>query len=82
MRLSSCGHLRGGGGAAEFLREDMVEASPMVWLIQVDGFVLDARHVPVEIQVQAFEKGIIPYIPALGPDGTAAFLDEIGNVRS
>lgn len=65
-------------GAAEFLREDMVEASPVVWFIQVDGLVLDARHVPVEIQVQAFEKGIIPYIPALGRDGTAAFLNEIG----
>jgi hypothetical protein len=44
----------------------------------VDGFVLDARHVPAEIQVQAFEKGIIPYIPALGRDGTAALLNEIG----
>jgi len=65
-------------GAAEFLREAMVGASPMVWLIQVDGFVLDARHVPVEIQAQAFEKGIIPYIPPLGRDGTAALLNEIG----
>jgi Domain of unknown function (DUF6398) len=70
--------LKMGWGAAEFLREDMVEASPMIWFIQVDGFVLDARHMPVEIQVQAFEKGIIPYIPALGRDGTAAFLNEIG----
>jgi hypothetical protein len=65
-------------GTAEFLREAMVEASPMVWFIQVDGFVLDARHAAVEIQVRAFEKGIIPYIPALGRDGTAAFLNEIG----
>jgi hypothetical protein len=65
-------------GAVEFLREAMVEASPMVWLIQVDGFVLDARNMPVEIQAQAFGKGIIPYIPALGREGTAALLNDIG----
>jgi len=34
---------------------------------------LDVRHVPLEIQVAAFGRGFIPYIPALGPDGTAAW---------
>jgi hypothetical protein len=29
--------------------------------------------------VQAFEKGFIPYIPALGREGTAALLGEIAN---
>ena len=36
-------------GKAEFLREDMIEANPMVWFIQVDGIVLDARYAPPEI---------------------------------
>ena len=62
-------------GKAEFLREDMIEANPMVWFIQVDGIVLDARYAPPEIQLQAFEKGFIPYIPALGREGTAALLN-------
>ena len=66
-------------GKAEFLRADMIEANPMVWFIQVDGFVLDARHAPPEIQLQAFEKGFIPYIPALGREGTAVLLSEIAN---
>ncbi len=60
------------------LREDMIEANPMVWFIQVDGLVLDARHAPPEIQLQAFMKGFIPYIPPLGREGTAALLREIG----
>ena len=61
-------------GTAEFLRRDMVDASPMIWLIQVDGLIVDARELPPQIQAQAFEMGIIPYIPALGRDGTAEWL--------
>jgi len=37
---------------------------PMAWLIQVDGIVVDARHVPIELQRQAFARGLIPYVPA------------------
>ena len=56
----------------------MIEANPMVWFIRVDGIVLDARHAPPEIQLQALVKGFIPYIPTLGRDGTAALLNKIG----
>jgi hypothetical protein len=66
-------------GAVEFLREDMIEASPMIWFIQVDGLIVDARGLPLPVQVQAFEAGVIPYIPALGRDGTAAWLTESGS---
>jgi hypothetical protein len=38
----------------------------------VNGLAVDARHVPLDIQVEAFERGLIPYVPALGPDGTEA----------
>ncbi len=65
-------------GTAEFLREDMIAASPMIWFIQVDGLIVDARGLPLPVQAQAFELGVIPYIPALGRDGTAAWLSESG----
>jgi hypothetical protein len=46
--------------------------NPMIWMIKVNGMILDARHVPREIQEDAYRKGIIPYIPADGPgDGSA-----------
>jgi hypothetical protein len=38
----------------------------------VNGLPFDARELPVEIQVEAYLKGIIPYVPVLGSDGTAA----------
>jgi len=56
----------------EFQRANLAAENPLVWLIQVNGLVVDARHVPLEIQVDAFQRGLIPYVPALGPDGTAA----------
>ena len=62
----------------EFLRADVIDSSSMVWFIEIDGFILDVRSLPVEIQAQAFAKGIIPYIPALGRDGTAAVLERHG----
>lgn len=65
-------------GTPEFLREDMIEASPAIWYIQVDGLIVDARALPLPIQAQAFERGVIPYIPALGRDGTAVWLSQTG----
>jgi hypothetical protein len=56
----------------EFLRAEMVDANPMIWFIQVNGLPYDARELPVEIQAEAYRQGVIPYIPDLGRDGTAA----------
>ncbi|SLM31073.1 conserved hypothetical protein [Desulfamplus magnetovallimortis] len=33
------------------------------WLITVDGFMVDARNLPRELQEVAYEKGLIPYVP-------------------
>ena len=38
--------------------------NPLVWLVSVNGFMMDVRHAPREVQEIAFNKGLIPYIPA------------------
>jgi hypothetical protein len=58
----------------EFLRADVVAQNPMVWLIEVNGLAVDSRSLPVDYQVAAFRRGYIPYVPALGRDGTAALM--------
>ncbi len=40
-----------------------IDDNLLAWMIQVNGFVIDARHAPREIQEEAFRKGLIPYIP-------------------
>jgi hypothetical protein len=42
----------------------MMADNPMAWFVQVNGFVSDVRQMPRAIQEQAFERGLIPYIPA------------------
>jgi hypothetical protein len=43
-----------------------LDNNPMAWMISVDGFILDARSVPREIQEVAYTQGLIPYIPGHG----------------
>lgn len=35
-----------------------------IWLLTVNGISMDIRRAPREAQEVAFEKGLIPYIPA------------------
>jgi hypothetical protein len=58
----------------EFMRADLIAENPIVWFIEVDGLVMDSRSLPIDYQVVAFQRGYIPYIPALGPEGTAAVM--------
>jgi hypothetical protein len=47
----------------EWTLPSRMEQNPLAWIIQVDGLIADARHLPREIQEEAFRKGLIPYIP-------------------
>ncbi len=42
--------------------------NPLVWMLSVNGLVMDIRDAPREAQQVAFDEGLIPYIPA-GPKG-------------
>lgn len=41
-----------------------LDDNPMVWMLSVNGFIVDIRTQPRELQIEAFQKGLIPYIPA------------------
>ena len=41
--------------------------NPMVWLVMVDGMVVDIRGMPRPLQEAAFAKGLIPYVPEAEP---------------
>jgi hypothetical protein len=42
----------------------LLEQNPLVWMAEVNGVLVDLRDMPREVQEIAFEKGMIPYIPA------------------
>jgi hypothetical protein len=41
-----------------------LDDNPLVWMLKVNGFLMDIRVAPREAQVVTYEKGLIPYIPA------------------
>ena len=43
-----------------YRRREMVENHPMAWLIRVNGVVVDARDMPIEIRDEARRRGLIP----------------------
>lgn len=51
-------------GDHRWILPSRMNSSPMIWLIEVNGLVVDARKLPRAVQVLAFERGVIPYVPA------------------
>lgn len=41
----------------------LLEDNPLVWMLEVDGLVIDARTAPLEFQHEAYRLGLIPFIP-------------------
>jgi hypothetical protein len=48
----------------EWMLPSRMEKNPLVWMLNVNGLMMDIRDAPREAQEIAFEKGLIPYIPA------------------
>lgn len=50
--------------SSEWTLPSKLGGNPLVWLIEVNGYMIDARNASIEIQRIAFAKGFIPYVPA------------------
>lgn len=49
----------------EFTLPSRIDDNPLVWMVELtNGLIVDIRHAPRELQVQAYEAGMIPYVPA------------------
>ena len=40
-----------------------IQDNPFIWLVSFDGYIVDVRKAPYEMQLAALEAGIIPFIP-------------------
>ena len=47
-----------------WMLKSIVDQNPLVWMAEVNGLLVDVRDMPREVQVIAYEKGMISYIPA------------------
>ena len=48
-----------------------MDDNPLIWMLEVNGLITDIRTCPRDAQVVAFQKGLIPYIPADGANYSA-----------
>ena len=49
--------------SSEWMLPSRIEESPLVWMLTVNGMIVDIRNMPLEVQEIAYKKGLIPYIP-------------------
>jgi hypothetical protein len=52
------------GFDVEWTLPSFMEQNPMVWMLKVNGLMMDIRDCPREAQEAAFQQGLIPFIPA------------------
>jgi len=48
---------------AEWTLPSRMDDNLLIWIVEVNGFAVDIRHAPRQLQEVAFSKGLIPYIP-------------------
>jgi hypothetical protein len=48
----------------EWTLPSRMDDNPLIWMLSVNGLMMDIRNAPREAQEVAFRKGLIPYIPA------------------
>ena len=41
----------------------LIGENPLAWMLEIDGFMIDTRSAPLELQQEAYRLGLIPYIP-------------------
>ncbi|MBM4422794.1 MAG: hypothetical protein FJ030_05310 [Chloroflexi bacterium] len=46
----------------------LVDSNPLVWILNVNGMIVDIRYMPRGAQEEAYRQGLIPYIPADHPE--------------
>jgi hypothetical protein len=42
----------------------LIDRNPLMWMAEINGFLVDLRIMPRDLQVIAYDKGMIPYVPA------------------
>lgn len=62
----------------EWTLPSLMEMNSMAWMVQMpDGFIVDARSFPYEIQQMLAEAGVIPYVHADEPEGMSKSIQPI-----
>ncbi|MBD1909897.1 plasmid pRiA4b ORF-3 family protein [Leptolyngbya sp. FACHB-16] len=62
----------------EWCLPSRIDDNPLVWMLSVNGLIMDIRRAPLGAQVEAYRKGLIPYIPGHKEDSEAIAAQVLG----
>jgi hypothetical protein len=48
----------------QWILPSRADSNPLIWMLEVNGMMVDIRHLPVDVQEIAYQKGLIPYVPS------------------
>lgn len=48
----------------DYCRQEILTRNPLAWMVEVNGILVDARTLSVEVQVDLTRRGLIPQTPA------------------
>ena len=60
---------------------EMLDNNPLVWMVEVDGIVMDIRNMPRNFQELAYAEGLIPYVPEKVEELPPETEDEVANIK-
>jgi len=52
---------------SRWYRPSKMDDNSLAWMIMVNGYIVDVRSMPRDIQEAAYAKGLIPYLPGSRP---------------
>lgn len=50
---------------SEWILPSNIENNSLIWFLEINGITMDIRNCPLDLQIEAYTKGLIPYVPAL-----------------
>jgi len=60
-------HLRIRGHDPNWTLPSRLADHPLIWLVSINGLIVDIRDMPEEVQEAAYRRGIIPFVPGKAP---------------
>ncbi len=66
---------------ADWQLSDRIDDNPMIWMLSVNGFLMDIRKAPFGAQLEAYQRKLIPYIPGVDMAQLDALIKQHGYLQ-
>jgi len=47
----------------QWVLQSKADSNPALWMLEINGMMVDVRQLPIDLQEVVYRKGMIPYVP-------------------